>query len=200
MVIPHASSYAQAQSRRAVRALVSHRLFTAVNADSGLRRLESPAFQDTVRLAHESSHNAPDRRIGGALAIGQSVISMSGFVLTLLVINPVLVVVLFLASLPSVWIQLGLSRDRAQTMWDISPAMPRQVFYGELLTRPEAAKEVRPFGLGGFLRSRMLDEIRSTNEAERRVDLKTLRRQGLLALVWCGPSCRPGPVPSHPVT
>ncbi|MBE1530674.1 ABC transporter ATP-binding protein [Actinomadura algeriensis] len=182
IVLPHASTYAQAQLRRAVRALVVDRLFGAVGADPGLRRLESPAFQDTLRLAHESSQNAPDRLIVGALTIGQSVITMSGFVGTLLVINPLLVAVICLAALPSIWIQLGLSRERAQTMWRISPAMRREVFYGGLLTRPEAAKEVRLFGLGDFFRARMLTEVRATNDAERRVDLKTLRGQTLLAL------------------
>ncbi|WP_262403499.1 ABC transporter ATP-binding protein [Actinomadura sp. CNU-125] len=182
IVLPHASTYAQAQLRRAVRALVIDRLFGAVGADPGLRRLESPAFQDTLRLAHESSQNAPDRLIVGALTIGQSVITMSGFVGTLLVINPLLVAVICLAALPSIWIQLGLSRERAQTMWRISPGMRREVFYGGLLTRPEAAKEVRLFGLGDFFRTRMLSEVRATNDAERRVDLKTLRGQSLLAL------------------
>ncbi|MFD0899544.1 ABC transporter ATP-binding protein [Actinomadura sediminis] len=183
VLVPHASTYAQAQLRRAVRALVVDRLFGAVNADAGLRRLEDPAFQDRLRLAHESSQNAPDRLIGGALAIAQSLITMSGFVGTLLVINPFLVGVIFLATLPAITIQLRLSRERARTMWRISPGMRREVFYGELLTRPEAAKETRLFGLGDHFRARMLAEVRSTNDAERRVDLKTLRGQSLLALV-----------------
>jgi ATP-binding cassette subfamily B protein len=183
IVLPHASTYAQAQLRRAVRALVVDRLFRAVNSHTGLRHLEDPAFQDTLCLAHESSQNAPDRLILGSLTVGQSINTMSGFIGPLLVINPLLVLVIFLAALPSIWIQLGLSRERARTMWKISPGMRREVFYGELLTRPEAAKEVRLFGLGDFFRTRMLDEIRATNEAERQVDLKTLRSQGLLALV-----------------
>ncbi|MGI5328936.1 ABC transporter ATP-binding protein [Actinomadura nitritigenes] len=183
VVLPHASTYAQAQLRRAVRALVAARLFGAVNAHGGLRRLEDPEFQDTLRLAHESSQNAPDRLIVGALTIAQAAITMAGFVGTLLVINPLLVAVIFLAALPSVRVQLALSRERARTMWRISPGMRREIFYGELLTRPEAAKEVRLFGLGDFFRARMLDEVRATNAAERRVDLKTLRGQGLLALV-----------------
>ncbi|RSN62047.1 ABC transporter ATP-binding protein [Actinomadura sp. WAC 06369] len=183
VLVPHASTYAQAQLRRAVRALAVDRLFGAVNADAGLRRLEDPAFQDRLRLAHESSQHAPDRLIGGALAIAQALITMSGFVGTLLVINPLLVGVIFLATLPAISIQLRLSRERARTMWRISPGMRREVFYGELLTRPEAAKETRLFGLGDHFRTRMLTEIRATNDAERRIDLTTLRGQSLLALL-----------------
>jgi ATP-binding cassette subfamily B protein len=106
VVLPHASTYAQAQLRRAVRALVAARLFGAVNAHGGLRRLEDPAFQDTLRLAHESSQNAPDRLIVGALTIGQAAITLAGFVGTLLVINPLLIAVISLAALPSVRVQL----------------------------------------------------------------------------------------------
>ncbi|MFC5184287.1 ABC transporter ATP-binding protein [Actinomadura harenae] len=182
-VVPHLSTYAQRQLRRAVRALASDRLFRAVNADAGLRRFESPRFQDTLRLAREAGENAPDRLVSGSLAIGQAALLLSGFVATLLVINPVLVAVIFLAALPAAWIQLGLSRERARTMWGISPGLRRQIFYGELLTRPEAAKEVRLFGLGDFFRGRMLAELRATDAAERRVDLATVRRQGLLALL-----------------
>ncbi|MCP2343478.1 ABC transporter ATP-binding protein [Actinomadura rupiterrae] len=181
--LPHASTYVQKQLKRSVRALASDRLFRAVNADAGLRRFESPGFQDTLRLARESSENAPERLVSGALAIAQSALLLSGFVGTLLVVNPWLVAVIFLAALPSAWIQLGLSRERARTMWGISPGLRRQIFYGELLTRPEAAKEVRLFGLGGFFRGRMLGELRATDAAERRVDVATLRRQGLLALL-----------------
>ncbi|MFC4912123.1 ABC transporter ATP-binding protein [Actinomadura gamaensis] len=182
-VLPHASTYVQQQLKRAVRALASDRLFRAVNADAGLRRFESPGFQDVLRLARESAENAPDRLVSGALAIAQSALLLTGFVGTLLVVNPWLVAVIFLAALPSAWIQLGLSRERARTMWGISPGLRRQIFYGELLSRPEAAKEVRLFGLGDFFRARMLAELRATDAAERRVDVAALRRQGLLALL-----------------
>ncbi|SEG88437.1 hypothetical protein SAMN04489712_1223 [Thermomonospora echinospora] len=63
-----------------MRALVVDRLFTAVDAHAGLRRLEDPAFQDTLRLAHESSQQAPDRLILGSLSIAQAITTMSGFI------------------------------------------------------------------------------------------------------------------------
>ncbi|MFC7585096.1 ABC transporter ATP-binding protein [Nonomuraea antimicrobica] len=183
IVLPHVSAYAQAQLRRALRLLIYDRLFRAVNTHPGLSRFENPSFHDTLRLAYESSHNAPDRLVAGALAIGQALITLSGFVVTLFAVNPLMVAVILVAALPSVRIQLLLSRERAEVMWEITPAMRRQVFYGDLLTKPEAAKEVRLFGLGDHLRARMLGEVRGINRAERDVDRRTLRSQGVMALL-----------------
>lgn len=183
ILLPHVSTYAEAQLRRAQRLLIYDRLFRAVNNHPGLSRFENPRFHDTLRLAYESSHNAPDRLIFGALTIGQAIITLSGYVATLLLVNPLMVAVIVLAALPSARTQLTLSRQRAEVMWNITPGMRRQVFFGDLLTRPEAAKEVRLFGLGDFLRARMLTEVRGINRAEREVDLRALRSQGLMALL-----------------
>jgi ATP-binding cassette subfamily B protein len=68
-------------------------------------------------------------------------------------------------------------------MWGISSNTRRQLFYGSLLTSPDAAKEVRLFGLGDFLRGRMLTELGTVNEAERDLDRRTLHSQGLLSLL-----------------
>ncbi|HUR06570.1 MAG TPA: ABC transporter ATP-binding protein [Nonomuraea sp.] len=183
IVLPHVSAYAQAQLRRSLRLLIYDRLFRAVNRHPGLSRFENPAFHDTLRLAYESSHNAPDRLVVGTLAIGQALITLSGFVVTLFAVSPLMVAVIVVAALPSVRIQLMLSRERAAVMWKLTPAMRRQVFFGDLLTRPEAAKEVRLFGLGDYLRTRMLDEVSGVNRAERDVDRRTLRSQGMMALL-----------------
>ncbi|MBT2228398.1 ABC transporter ATP-binding protein [Nonomuraea sp. NEAU-A123] len=183
IVLPHVSAYVQAQLRRSLRLLIYDRLFRAVNRHPGLSRFENPAFHDTLRLAYESSHNAPDRLVVGALAIGQALITLSGFVVTLFAVSPLMVAVIVVAALPSVRIQLMLSRERAEVMWKMTPAMRRQVFFGDLLTRPEAAKEVRLFGLGDYLRTRMLDEVSGINHAERDVDRRTLRSQGMMALL-----------------
>ncbi|GAA3619955.1 ABC transporter ATP-binding protein [Nonomuraea rosea] len=183
IVLPHVSDYVEAQLRRSLRLLIYDRLFRAVNRHPGLSRFENPNFHDTLRLAYDSSHNAPDRLVIGALAIGQALITLAGFAVTLFAVNPLMVAVILVAALPSLRIQLMLSRKRAEVMWDITPAMRRQVFFGDLLTRPEAAKEVRLFGLGDYLRTRMLDEVRGINQAERDVDRRTLRSQGVMALL-----------------
>ncbi|MEV4474130.1 ABC transporter ATP-binding protein [Nonomuraea sp. NPDC049504] len=183
IVLPHLADYVKAQLRRSLRVLIYDRLFRAVNRHPGLSRFETPAFHDTLRLAYDASHNAPDRLVIGALAIGQAIITLAGFAASLAAVNPLMIAVIVVAALPSARIELMLSRRRAEVMYDITPAMRRQVFFGDLLTRPEAAKEVRLFGLGDYLRTRMLDEVRGINRAERDVDRRALRSQGAMALL-----------------
>ncbi|WP_378785390.1 ABC transporter ATP-binding protein [Nonomuraea fastidiosa] len=183
IVLPHLAEYAKAQLRRSLRVLIYDRLFRAVNRHPGLSRFETPGFHDTLRLAYDASGNAPDRLVIGVLAIGQAIITLAGFAASLAAINPLMIVVIALAALPTARVELMLSRKRAEVMWDITPAMRRQVFFGDLLTRPEAAKEVRLFGLGDYLRTRMLDEVRDINRAERDVDRRALRSQGAMALL-----------------
>jgi len=54
---------------------------------------------------------------------------------------------------------MRLSRARAEVMWSITPAERREVFYAELLSSLDAAKELRLLGLGDFFRRRMLVEL-----------------------------------------
>ncbi|MFG6201917.1 hypothetical protein [Nonomuraea sp. JJY05] len=79
--------------------------------------------------------------------------------------------------------QLRLSHRRAAMIWDIGPAERRQMFYGDLLTTIAAAKEIRLFNSGRFLRGRMMTELRTSNAARRRMDIKELSVEGLLTLL-----------------
>ncbi|MEU4510421.1 ABC transporter ATP-binding protein [Nonomuraea wenchangensis] len=182
-VLPHVSEYLNGQLHRGLQRLIYDRLFRAVNADPGLSRFENPSFHDELRLAHEAGQNAPQQIVGSSLAICQGILTLLGFLVTLTVLSPVMVVIVIAAALPSARVQLALSRRRAATLWGISSNTRRQLFYGALLTSPDAAKEVRLFGLGDFLRNRMLTELGTVNAAERDLDRRTLRSQGLLSLL-----------------
>ncbi|MDP9863717.1 MULTISPECIES: ABC transporter ATP-binding protein [Streptosporangium] len=183
VVLPHVSEYLTGQLHRGLQRLIYDRLFRAVNADPGLSRFENPSFHDELRLAHEAGQNAPQQIVGSSLAICQGLLTLLGFMATLTVLSPVMVVIVIAAALPSARVQLALSRRRARTMWGISSNTRRQIFFSALLTSPDAAKEVRLFGLGDFLRTRMLTELKTVNEAERDLDRRTLRSQGLLSLL-----------------
>ncbi|MDA0636248.1 ABC transporter ATP-binding protein, partial [Nonomuraea sp. MCN248] len=65
--------------------------------------------------------------------------------------------------------------------WTISPLGRRSAFFGRLLTSLDFAKEVRLFGLGGYLRRRLLADVRDAQESERAVDVRELRAQTLLS-------------------
>jgi ATP-binding cassette, subfamily B, bacterial len=84
---------------------------------------------------------------------------------------------------PAAVAQTALSRHEARLSWRLSPVMRRQVVYADLMTDVDTAKEVRLFGLGTFLHRRLISELRSSLTAERDLAVRTLRVQGLLALL-----------------
>ncbi|NUR82607.1 MAG: ABC transporter ATP-binding protein [Nonomuraea sp.] len=181
--LPSVTEYLQEQLRRALQVLIQDRLFRAVNGHPGLSRFENPAFHDRVRLAQDAGQNAPQRIVRSALGIAQGAVTLAGFTAALAVLAPWMILVVALAAVPSVRAQLDLSRRRAGMLWGVSATARRQIFFAGLLTSPDAAKEIRLFGLGDFLRGRMLGELRAVNAAEQGLARRTLRVQGVLSLV-----------------
>jgi ATP-binding cassette subfamily B protein len=84
----------------------------------------------------------------------------------------------FLAALPALAAEIFLTRRRATMEWGIEQYHRREFFYSQLLTSTAAATEIRLFGVGAFLRGRMMSERRSANAARRRMDLREARVQG----------------------
>ncbi|GAA0341538.1 ABC transporter ATP-binding protein/permease [Actinoallomurus spadix] len=175
------TTYAQGRARRAVGLLSQDRLFDAVNRMNGLARLEEPRFHDRLRLAQQSAEHAPDQLVQMGLSTLQGTLGIVGFLGTLVAINPIMAGVALAAAAPAMIAHLTLSRRRAGLLWRTSPGMRRKLFYQMLLTDLQAAKEVRLFGLGGFLHGRMLTELRAANDAEDRLERGVVRVQVLLA-------------------
>ncbi len=184
VVLPYLSRYAEAELGRRVRLLAADRLHTAMHGRlRGLARLEDPAFHNRIRLAQQAASTGPADLVNSGIGITTNVITLVGFVVTLVLINPWLVLALALSAVPTVRAEIQLSRLRARAMWTISDAGRRQHFYANLLSEPREAKEIRLFGLGDYFRERMLAEQRVANSADRRVDRSELRMQAVLGLL-----------------
>lgn len=184
-VLPHLTKYLRAELDRKVGALALDRLFGAVDRLDGLERFEDPAYLDRLRLAQQSSGSAPHpaQAVNGLFGVAQSTFTIAGFVVSLYVLAPVLTAVVVAAGLPVLLAELRLAKRRARVLWDAGPAERREFFYASLLSTVEAAKEIRLFGLGAFLRTRMLANRGEVNRAERRVDRRALAIQTCLGLL-----------------
>ena len=178
VAVPQAKQFAHAELSRSVALSAGGTLFAALNRFVGLARFEDPAFRDRLELAQQSGRQAPTQLVGTSLGIGQAAITLFGFVGTLVATAPWTAVAVGVAALPTLRAELAISRRRAAMMWDTSPTARREIFYAQLLTNLQAAKEVRLFGLGALFRGRMLRERRAGNAADRRVDRRELRTQG----------------------
>ena len=180
-VAPHVNRFLDAGLRRRVSLRMHEELFGGLNRLEGLARFESPEHLDKVRLAQQATQTAPGQLVAAGFGSVQAVVSAAGFLLALLTIAPVLAVVTGIAAVPAMAAQHRLGRRRAQTQMTVSPNLRRQIFYTSLLTDLNAIKEVRLFGLGGFLLGRMRRETRVVHAEEEKVDRATLATQSTLA-------------------
>ncbi|WP_338930725.1 ABC transporter ATP-binding protein [Streptomyces netropsis] len=182
-VTTHTNQYLQSQLERAIGLLTQGRLFTAVNGFVGLERFESPAFLDRLRLAQQASAVGPGQVANGILGLSQAAIMVTGFLGSLFVLSPAMTALVLAAGVPALVAELVLSRQRVRLHWDLGPTERREIFYGQLLSTVEAAKEVRLFGIGAFLHGRMLTDRRTADAAKALLDRRDALVQSGLALL-----------------
>ncbi|MFE3902220.1 ABC transporter ATP-binding protein [Streptomyces sp. NPDC059153] len=180
---PQITQYLRAQLDRRVGLIALDRLFAAVDSFTGLGHFENPRFLDRLRLAQQASRVSPNQTVEGLLGIVRAVITITGFLGSLLLLSPLIAALVLASGIPMLVAEIALSRRRARMLWAISPAERREAFYSELLSTVQAAKEVRLFGLGGFLRGRMLAERRFADAATRAMDRREVVFQAGLGLV-----------------
>jgi ATP-binding cassette subfamily B protein len=182
-VCPHLARYVRADLGRLVGVRSRDELFGAVGRFVGLRPFEDPTFIDRLRLAQRSGAASPNGVVDGAISMAGGVLTLTGFLGSLVFLNPLMAIIVVLAAAPALFAQLRMARVRATVLWDIGPAERREFFYADLLSTVEAAKEIRLFGTGDLLRRRMLDERRRADAELRRVDRRERRTQSALALL-----------------
>ncbi|WP_433510427.1 ABC transporter ATP-binding protein [Nonomuraea sp. CA-143628] len=200
-LLPGISTYANSALGRSVGLRATDRLFAATERFVGLRYFEDPDFLDRLRLGQQATLTCHGL-LGSAFESARSTLTLAGFVGALIVINPWMTAIVLATLVPTLAVQLRLARQRTAMMWQTSPAQRREFFYSQLLTGEEAAKEIRLFGVGAFLRERMVRERGLVNAAQRRMDLRQLTMNGALelltaliaggGLVWAGLAARDG--------
>jgi ATP-binding cassette subfamily B protein len=182
-VAVHVMRYVNGQLGRATTVTSQRELYSAVNRFQGLARFESPAFLDRLRLAQQAAQMAPNQATSSIFSIGQSLVGIGGLLAVLMTVSPVMTVITVLAAVPALFVQIALSRREASVTWAISPRHRRQFLFQSLMLNLAAVKEIRLFHLGDLLLGRMLRETAGINEAERRMDLRTVVTQSPLALL-----------------
>ena len=182
-ITQYGQTFVQSELDRGLGLLIKDRMFQAINSFPGMSRFESPVFADKVQVAQQLSNTTTSTMVSGVLQAAQSLVTMAGMFGVLEVINPVLAGIVAGSAMPAIAAQISNGRRRARLQWTSSQAQRRQYFYSRLLIDPDAAKEVRLFGLGSFFRGRMLSELRSVNAGQRVLALRVLAIEGSLSLL-----------------
>ena len=180
--IPALLAYLRADLERAIALLAKDRLFRAVDRVVGVARFEDPAFLDRLSLADESGGRGPGQVLDSTFGVLAALITVGGFVGSLWTTSPSMAAVVLLSGAPVLVAELLIGRRRAWIEWDLSPTKRRELFYRDMLATEQAAKEVRLFRLGGFLRERMLRERRTAQAAEQATDRRAMLLQAGLSL------------------
>ncbi|GAA3944100.1 ABC transporter ATP-binding protein [Actinomadura viridis] len=179
-LLPHFVQFARREHQRRILRRSTDELFAAVCRMPGLARLEDPRFHDRLKLAQQSGQAAPQIVLDTGLGMLRGAVTATGFLVAICTFSPLLALLAGAAAVPELFVQLRLARSRTRMMWETTPAERRRLFYQTLLTEHQAAKEIRLFGLGGFLRGRMLEEMATEHRGERRVDVAAFRAGGAL--------------------
>jgi ATP-binding cassette, subfamily B, bacterial len=189
VLLPPVARYAHNQLGRLVSRRAQSDLYLATGRLAGLARLEDPAFRDRLQLAQQAGRSGPGQVVDGVAGIAQGLLTLTGLLVVLAAINPVMAGVALLATVPALLAEIQLSRARTRMMWGITPLERREFFYADLLTSLPAAKELRLLGLGELFRRRMLGELGAADSQRRRMDGRELRVQvslGVLSAIVAG--------------
>ena len=186
VVVPQTIRYLRGEMERSVGLLAQDELFAAVERFQGLSRFEDPTFLDRLQLAQQSAGIAPNQVVDGGFSVARGALVLSGFIGSLALLSPTMTGAVLVAGVPALIAELALGRRRARMLWSIGPAQRRELFYARLLGTAEAAKEIRLFASGAFLRARMIVERRTANAAKRAMDRRELAIQGGLGLLAAG--------------
>ncbi len=180
-VLPSVTQYLSSRSGQAIQRQTTADLFTAVTRLQGLRRLEDPRFQDRLRIAEQGGSSGPGQIMSGGMAMISSGLTLSGFLVTLLLLSPAMAAVVVVAATPAIYLERGIARQQAGLITGISHGQRRQFFYQQLLSSLNAAKEIRLFGLGGYFRGQMLAELSEIQLATARVNRRVLASNAAMA-------------------
>ncbi|MEU8407783.1 ABC transporter ATP-binding protein [Micromonospora sp. NPDC048842] len=182
-VLGQVSVYMQGQMSRAIELAARERLYRKVVSFDSLARFENPRFHDRLQLAGTAATMGPNQLFEHSVHLVQGCIAVGGFIGTLLLLNPWMVLVVAVSAVPSLRAELKLSRLRARMVNEVGQATRREMFYADLLTSATAAKEIRLYGLSDLFGARMVAELRRINGHHKQMDRRELLVQGLLGLM-----------------
>ncbi|RIH91700.1 ABC transporter ATP-binding protein [Meiothermus granaticius] len=133
-----------------------------------LTPFEDAGFYDELQVLRDQAPYQPLNLLvffGNAFRGG---IAVAGVLLLLLTLAPIFPLLLLLATLPQALLTFRLQKGVWEAVLFSAPEARRMRYYAEVLLNPEAAKEVRLFGLLPFFRGRYLEAFGRLHQELRR--------------------------------
>jgi len=156
-------SYTNMQQQLVTELVQRHasRPVTEVATAIGLKDFDTPEFHDRMQRAQQTATARPLQVTSAVLTLGRSLLGLTGIAIALLILSPLLLAISVLAFLPLLVATTRISQLVFQFILEMTPNDRKRGYVLGLLTSTYMAKEVRAFGLGGYLRDvfeRLSDE------------------------------------------
>ncbi len=119
-----------------------------------LAAFENPNFHDQLERARNSAITRSVQMVSAVSGVTTNALISGGVIVALLVMEPLLVPLVIVAAVPLLLATMRNSRHAYGFEWAMTPENRERTYLMELLTRREAATEIRVFGATRFLRTR----------------------------------------------
>jgi ATP-binding cassette subfamily B protein len=146
-----------------------------LNRLNGLVHFETPHFYDQINMATQGANYGPSQILAISMLLLSSMVSFVSFIGVLIWISPLLALLLLVSGTPHLLISLRLARHKLDIQLRNSPLQRRASYFTQLLSTSTFAKEVRLYGIGDYILSRLLNTQRDVQSQERIHSLRELR-------------------------
>ncbi|HEU4326486.1 MAG TPA: ABC transporter ATP-binding protein [Roseiflexaceae bacterium] len=143
-----------------------------------LAAYESPEYYNQLQQAQEQGEQAPMLLLRRLLEFAQALVMLLSVMSLMLLYQPWLILLPVLATVPGFLVAIHYGRQHFFLYDNRTPQGRRAAYLGYVLSTDEYAKEVRVWGLSGYL----LDMLRGLRQRFLRENLDLSRRQSLATL------------------
>ncbi len=119
-----------------------------------LAAFENPTFHDQLERARTSAITRSVQMVSSVSGLTLNMLTSGGIAVALLVLEPLLLPLVLVSAVPLLLATVRNSRRAYGFEWAMTSDNRERAYLMELLTRREAAKEIRVFGATAFLRNR----------------------------------------------
>jgi ATP-binding cassette, subfamily B, bacterial len=152
-----------------------------------LEAFEDPRFHDRIRLAREHADTYAWQVVWGLVTFMTTAFSAAVIVLVLLSVAPLLVPVALLAFVPIVVVSVRNTRALYRLHYGLAELDRDRTYHERLLTDRLEAREVRAFGLAGWLRARhdalFEERVRNTRRVVKKRTVLALIGSSITAII-----------------
>lgn len=164
----------QSELSRRLTLLVQTTIYQKIGSLRGLEPFEHSEMYNTINLAMQGAQFGPHQVLATTRTLLQALVALISFLSILIGFSPTLAVLVLLATLPQLYGQVRLGRQRFDVALLNTPRGRRAHYYGALIAGIDYAKEVLLLGLAPHFLARFRQLTIESHTAERQQSVKEL--------------------------